>query len=532
MNSKNQVIIVGGGISGLTTATSLIQRGIDVRLIEKNETCGGLVNSFTRDGFLFDGGVRAIENAGMVKPMLSELGIDLTLYQSKVSLGVEDEVINVESEENVLDYEMMLKHMYPESLDDVEKVIGVIKKFDEYMKVLFGNDSPFFKDAKRERKYFFTTFISWIFRFLATGIAVLRMRMPVEDFLHKLMRNESLIDIISQHFFKKTPAFFAMSYFSLYVDYYYPEGGVRQIPLSIEKKFAELGGELLKNTEITGVDLQNKCITDQSGNMYSYDTLIWCADLKQLYSMITIEGLPAKVKKTIEMEQQNILSKKGAESVFSLFIGVDLDHDFFRKISHGHFFYTPSRKGLATLQREDLSFMLANWETQSKRDILEWVRKFCELNTYEISIPVLNDPKAAPKGKTGVIASFLLDYELVKRVTDDGWYGDFEKYIEDTMLKVLDDSIYPGIAEHLLFKFSASPLDIKNRSGSSEGAIVGWSFEEPIPVNPGILNMKDSVKTSLPNVYKAGQWAASPAGIPTCILTAKLAADLVFKELL
>jgi protoporphyrinogen oxidase len=46
-----------------------------------------------------------------------------------------------------------------------------------------------------------------------------------------------------------------------------------------------------------------------------------------------------------------------------------------------------------------------------------------------------------------------------------------------------------------------------------------------------MINMKDSVKTAMPDVYKVGQWAASPAGLPTCILTAKLAADQVSKIL-
>jgi phytoene dehydrogenase-like protein len=87
------------------------------------------------------------------------------------------------------------------------------------------------------------------------------------------------------------------------------------------------------------------------------------------------------------------------------------------------------------------------------------------------------------------------------------------------------------LKEHIIFKFSASPLTLQKWSGNSEGAIVGWSFEETIPLKSGMLNMKDSVKTALPDVYKAGQWAASPAGIPTCILTSKLAADLVYKEI-
>jgi len=530
MNSKKKVIIVGGGISGLTTATSLANRGANVLLIEKNDKCGGLVNSFTRDGFVFDGGVRAIENAGMIKPMLEELEIDLPLYKSDVSIGVEKEVINVETEESVNDYEEMLKKIYPESGGDVERVINVIKKFDKYMNVLFGTDSPFFKDAKRDRSYYFTKFIPWVFRLIATGIAVLRMRMPVEDFLHKIMKNEALIDIISQHFFRGTPAFFAMSYFSLYTDYFYPRGGVGKIPEKLEDKLTSMGGEVLKNTRIEGVHLSKKYITDLSGKQYYYDKLIWTADLKLLYRVIEKHGLTAKMLSKINKEQEKILSKKGAESVFTLFMGVDRSPELFKSISNGHFFYTPSKDGLGNLQREELKHILENWETISKEDILDWLDRFCRLNTYEISIPALNDPKTAPEGKTGIIASFLFDYELIKRINKDGWYEEFKSAVEEKILSVLDGSIYPDLKKHIIFKFSASPLTLERWSGSSEGAIVGWSFEEPVPLDTGMLNMKDSVKTSLPDVYKAGQWAVSPAGIPTCILTSKLAADLLYKE--
>ena len=82
MGETDRVVIVGGGISGLTTATSLARRGVKVLLIEKNDVCGGLVNSFRRDGFLFDGGVRALENAGMVKKMPFQGG-----YQSSCRYG-------------------------------------------------------------------------------------------------------------------------------------------------------------------------------------------------------------------------------------------------------------------------------------------------------------------------------------------------------------------------------------------------------------------------------------------------------------
>ncbi len=531
MKTNNKIIIVGGGISGLTTATSLARKGLNVLLIEKNDKTGGLANSFIKEGFLFDGGVRAVENAGMIKPMLEELEIDLPLYKSDVSIGVENYVIGAEKKESIDDYEKMLKKLYPESAKEVVRVINVIRKYDKYMNVLFGNDSPFFKDAKRERLYWFTTFIVWIFRLIATTIAVLRMRMPAEDFLHKIIKNESLIDIIDQHFFRGTPAFFAMSYFSLYTDYFYPKGGVGKIPEKLEEKLVSMGGEVLKNTHIAHVHLKEKIITDAAGNKYSYDKLIWTADLKHLYRIIEKEGLPRKVLSETEKEQERFLSKKGAESVFTVFMGIDQPPEIFKAISHGHFFYTPSKEGLGSLHREDLKKMLRNWERISKEEIMDWLERFCRLNTYEISIPVLNDPDAAPEGKTGIIASFLFDYELIKRIEKAGWYEEFKLAVEEKIPTVLSESIYPGLKEHIIFKFSASPLTLQKWSGNSEGAIVGWSFEETIPLKSGMLNMKDSVKTALPDVYKAGQWAASPAGIPTCILTSKLAADLVYKEI-
>ena len=531
MKINRKIIIVGGGISGLTTATSLAKKGVNVLLIEKNEKTGGLVNSFTRDGFLFDGGVRAVENAGMIKPMLEELEIDLPLYKSDVSVGVENYVIGAERKESVDDYERMLKKLYPESEKEAERVINVIRKYDKYMNVLFGNDSPFFKDAKRDRSYWFTTFIVWIFRLIATTIAVLRMRMPAEDFLHKIIKNESLIDIIDQHFFRGTPAFFAMSYFSLYTDYFYPKGGVGKIPEKLEEKFVSMGGEVLKKTKITREHLKEKSITDANGETYTYDKLIWTADLKHLYRIIEKEGLSRKILSATEEEQRRFLSKKGAESVFTVFMGVDRSPEIFRAISHGHFFYTPSKQGLGSLHREDLKGMLGNWESVSKEEVLDWLERFCRLNTYEISIPVLNDPDAAPAGRTGIIASFLFDYELIRRIEKDGWYEEFKLAVEEKIPTVLSESVYPGLNEHIIFKFSASPLTLQDWSGSSEGAIVGWSFEEPVPLKGSMLNMKDSVKTALPDVYKAGQWAASPAGIPTCILTSKLAADLVYREI-
>jgi hypothetical protein len=66
--------------------------------------------------------------------------------------------------------------------------------------------------------------------------------------------------------------------------------------------------------------------------------------------------------------------------------------------------------------------------------------------------------------------------------------------------------------------------------GSSEGAITGWSFQKNMPVVNKIQSSARSVRTPLPSVYQAGQWAYSPAGVPMSILTGKLAADKAIKK--
>ena len=94
-------IVVGGGIAGLTATVYLAREGQKVLLIEKNRELGGLVNSFSRNGFQFEAGVRALEDAGIILPMLKDLDIKIEWVKSPVSLGVEDEILHIEQVESL-----------------------------------------------------------------------------------------------------------------------------------------------------------------------------------------------------------------------------------------------------------------------------------------------------------------------------------------------------------------------------------------------------------------------------------------------
>jgi len=523
-------IIVGAGMAGLTSAAYLSRAGQKVLLLEKNKECGGLVNSLTRDGFHFDTGVRALEDAGIIFPMLKDLGIHLEVVKSQVSLGIENEIIHIENLDSLLKYRELLIKLFPESEEDIDEAIKIIRKIMKHMDVLYGIENPVFKDLKRDRNFVFKKLLPWLPKFIFTVGKINRMNMPVEEYLKTIVKNPSLLDIISQHFFKNTPAFFALSYFSLYLDYFYPKGGVGKLPEALKNKILEYGGEIKTETKIIEV-MADKCLLKDMNNItYKYDNLIWAADLKTLYKITGTEGFSPKIKTLFEKSKSKMLKNRGGDSVFSLFLGVDEPLESFRKIANGHFFYTPSKIGLGETHRGELNYLLSNFEKTEKEKILIWLDKFTRLNTYEISVPGLKDPELVPQGKTGVIISFLAEYDLFDRIQKAGWLDEFIPELENRILKVISDSVYPILKDKIITRFSFTPLSIENRVGSSEGAITGWSFQKSMPVINKIQISDRSVITPIPSVYQAGQWAYSPAGVPMSILTGKLAADKALKK--
>jgi phytoene dehydrogenase-like protein len=92
--------------------------------------------------------------------------------------------------------------------------------------------------------------------------------------------------------------------------------------------------------------------------------------------------------------------------------------------------------------------------------------------------------------------------------------------------------MYPGLQQAVLHQFSSTPLTMARLAGNSEGAITGWSFtNHPMPAESRLPKIMNAITTPVPGVFQAGQWTYSPAGLPISIITGKLAADRVIKEI-
>ncbi|MFZ1519225.1 MAG: protoporphyrinogen oxidase [Ignavibacteriaceae bacterium] len=82
---SKKIVVIGAGISGLTTAYLLSKKGFGVTIIEKNNSVGGSIESVFENGFLFDRGPNsALETTPVIGQLIKELALEHELlYASK-----------------------------------------------------------------------------------------------------------------------------------------------------------------------------------------------------------------------------------------------------------------------------------------------------------------------------------------------------------------------------------------------------------------------------------------------------------------
>ncbi|MGE4583270.1 MAG: phytoene desaturase family protein [Sphaerochaeta sp.] len=521
MKTQYDIVIVGGGMAGLTASAYCTRSGYSVLLCEQQPRLGGLIGSFEREGFVFDQGIRAIENSGIIFPMLKQLGISLSWVKSPVTLAVGDQKIKVDSLDSFADYQEMLGSLFPENKADIQAIMEEIQKITSYMDVLYGIDNPLFLDSYQDLTYLRKTLLPWFFRYLRTIKTIEHLQEPVGSYLKRFTSNQALIDLIAQHFFQDTPTFFALSYFGLYLAYQYPLGGTGALPTCLAHYAIEHGLDTAIRHRVENIDVEKRCIDGQ----ITYKHLIWAADLKSLYRIA--HSNDKRQASAIENQRKRMEHHRGGDSIFSLYVATDLEPSYFSSRSSAHLFYTPNTRGQSSIDRRALD------PACHDKDMIEaYLKDYFHTTTYEISLPVLRDPTLAPKGCTGLVVSTLFPYELAHRIQEDAWYEECKRICEQTMLAVLSDQLYPDLFQHCRFVFSSTPTTLERLTSNSEGAITGWSFTDgEVPVVHQMRRITKSVETVIAHVSQAGQWSFSPSGLPISAMTGNLAAKRAIKDL-
>ena len=73
---KVNTVIIGGGISGLSTANFLSKKTSDFLILEASDIVGGTINSSKLDGYILENGPNTVlDNNKAIQELLSDLSI-------------------------------------------------------------------------------------------------------------------------------------------------------------------------------------------------------------------------------------------------------------------------------------------------------------------------------------------------------------------------------------------------------------------------------------------------------------------------
>lgn len=184
-----------------------------------------------------------------------------------------DAQVNLDSQESIRAYHEMLTAQFPQDREALEAFIALVKKAMGFMDILYGIDNPLFLDNMKDPEYLRKQLMPWMFRYIANVGKIKRFSMPVSECLEPNMSNKALIDVLAQHFSSRRRTF-ALSYFSLYLDYCYPKGGTgnqrpwKRISGISRRRDPRVNGDPRRSpAENTAEDAQ--------GNTYGYRRLVW-----------------------------------------------------------------------------------------------------------------------------------------------------------------------------------------------------------------------------------------------------------------
>ncbi len=373
-----------------------------------------------------------------------------------VSLGIEDHVFTVTGEDSLLEYSALLKELYPGSVPEVDALADEIRKVINDLKVLYGADNPLFSKSPKSLRMIPSVF-AWLFKFVHTLSRIGKLNVPMEAFLQKIITHGPLRDVFSQHFFKGTPAFFTLSYFALYNDYLYPVGGVGAFTGRIREKIGELGGEVMTGTEIV------KCSRARgSWKTAGEPVRLREADMgrgpERLYSIADTVTFLQRPGRGSKGEGEDPVLQRGRVGVHaysspSMSRGRGIPGSPRRTCS------IPPRGRDWAKPSSPTEEHPRHWGTITKEQVFGWLDEFCDLNTFEVSIPVLRDPARRPRGDRAS-SSAAHGLRAVREDRGGGLVRGSQDPDRDRIIEVFSRTIFPSLKDKLISRFSASPLTL------------------------------------------------------------------------
>jgi phytoene dehydrogenase-like protein len=487
---EKSIIVIGGGIAGLSAGCYGQMNGYRTQIFEMHDKPGGLCTAWQRKGYTIDLCIHWLMGSKPgegIYPLWQELGalpgqeiINIERFYRVES--ADGKAIDMYTDIDRL--EAHLLEVAPEDEDAIKEVTRSMRRFTRFD--MSEGKAPELSNVFDKMKMFFKM-LPFLGDFRKWGRITMsefaqRFKNPLLRSAWKIMPPEMsgmAMVITMAGFDQKTQG--------------YPIGGSLPFAKAIEKRYLSLGGETHYKSRVTKILVENDRavgIELEDGSQHRADYVISAADgHATIFEML--EG--KYVDDTIRGYYNDLPI---FEPLIFMSLGVNRSFADFPQTVTG-----------LTLQLEK-PIMVGGEERHS------------------MGVRIHNfDPTLAPEGKTAITVMFDSNYPYWDKLHKDIKAYKAEKAeIAKTVIEVLDKR-FPGLASQVEVTDVATPITFKRYTGNWQGSFEGWM------ITPKTMMLR--MKKTLPGLdafYMVGQWINPGGGLPTGAITGRHVTQILCKR--
>lgn len=483
-----KVIIVGGGIAGLSAGIYAKQSGFDVTILEMHTIPGGNSTSWKRGGYLFEGGMHWLTGSGKDQPLYKEwcnlgaLADDVPVYNRDPFY-----TYNYNGQNVCLyrDVNRLEKHFLSISPDDTKEIKALCKNIKMFCRMSMPIMDIKGVKVKEKHAMSLSLLVKMLPVFLRmSSLSKMSSLEYVERFKHPALRE--MLNIVVGGDYNASSLIFTLACLAS-GDGGYPEGGSLSMALRMAKRYENLGGKinygkrvqkvLVKNGRAVGVVMNDEEILA--------DAVVVTAD-----TLSAIDNLFDRPLHEPWMEKMRTSTKLAMNTFICLGIEADLSD-----------------------LPENMLFLFDTPISYAGNEINSVsVNNYATFKGY------------APKGCTSVTMALLGDtYDYWKNAKTEGTYEQEKKQLADTIIEKLTAKL-PQIKDKVVVWDVATPLTYERYCGTYKGSwmtVIGKGHKTTAYPN---------ISENVANLYFAGQRLYPPGGLPVAASTGRTAIQYLCRD--
>ncbi len=491
MNQENteEVAVIGAGLGGLSAAISLAAEGYKVRVIEKNDHCGGKLNILTEEGFTFDLGPSILTMPYIFERLFAKVDASMEDYLPTLKLDLEWRTFFPEGKK--IDLLNDLDKMQENNPEVSAKDQRDLQEFMNYSREMYELANPgYFEagiDSTKEAVKFYGLFKAF------RGFDIFS---TMDDIVKKHIANPYLQDVMN--FFIKyvgsspynAPAVLTLlPYIQNEFGLWYIPGGMHQLAEGLYQVARELNVQFKFNTEITGTKTEGEKLTSlitDADEEISADLYVSNMEVIPFYREVTQES---------SKFMSNYSRFEPACSGYVLHLGVNKKYP---QLDHHNFFFSGDT-------RKHFADVFDNYELPHDP-------------TIYLVAPSQTDDTVAPEGCENLKILPHIPY-----IQDEPFTEQEYKELEDRLISKLESMGLADLRENIIYRDAWTPHDIKEKYLSNRGSIYGVVADRD--KNRGFKAPKESEKYD--NLYFVGGSVNPGGGMPMVTLSGQQTADII-----